>query len=191
MACSQLECDRPVIARGICRRHYSTLHRKGALPDVPTWPSTPLSERFQRSLTADGECVIWTGHVERNGYGKITDGKSGKSLWVHRLAWELEHGPIPADLTIDHLCRRPLCCNTKHMELVTRGENSRRAGEATRPTACPAGHLYTPENTMQNGPGRYRCRTCHDAYKAARKQGRTDDLPDGAWPLRSYPVAVA
>ncbi len=27
-------------------------------------------------------------------------------------------------------------------------------------THCKRGHAYTPENTLSNGPGRYRCRAC-------------------------------
>ena len=127
------------------------------------------AERVALRLVADGDCLIWTGHVERNGYGKITIDE--RSHWVHRVAWEGQHGPIPDALTIDHLCRRSLCCNTAHMELVTRGENARRGNLANRRSHCPQGHPFDSANTIANGrPGWRRCRTCHATRERARKQ---------------------
>jgi len=69
------------------------------------------------------ECVIWTG-PRQGGYGAVWNGRTWKR--AHRLAWEKEHGPIPAGMTIDHLCCVKLCVNTDHMEVVTRAENTRR-----------------------------------------------------------------
>jgi hypothetical protein len=70
------------------------------------------------------DCRIWPGAVDR-GYGRVwVDGRAKR---VHRVVWELKHGPIPEGMTIDHLCRVRACCNTEHMELVSQGENVRRA----------------------------------------------------------------
>lgn len=70
------------------------------------------------------DCLIWPGAADR-GYGRVwVDGQAKRT---HRVVWELKNGPIPAGLTIDHLCRIRACCNTEHMELVTLGENARRA----------------------------------------------------------------
>lgn len=70
-------------------------------------------------------CLMWTGAVATSGYGVLRVG--GTLVQAHRVAWELIHGEIPAALTIDHLCVRPLCQDTRHMELVTSQENTRRA----------------------------------------------------------------
>ena len=78
----------------------------------PEVPSTP--------------CTLWEGAVQSNGYGSVTNGRGG-SMLAHRKAWEAAHGPIPAGMTIDHLCRQKLCVNVDHLEVVTLRENVQRA----------------------------------------------------------------
>ena len=68
-------------------------------------------------------CLIWTGAQTSKGYGSLRFG--GVETYAHRVAWELAHGLIPDDLTIEHRCRVRCCVNVEHMELVTRAENSR------------------------------------------------------------------
>lgn len=97
-------------------------------------------------------CWIWQGPVNPQGYGKL-DFKL-----AHRFAFELLAGPIPDGLTLDHLCRRPLCVNPAHLEPVTFAENMRRR-YATY-THCKSGHEYTPENTYIMPNGHRDCRAC-------------------------------
>ncbi len=63
------------------------------------------------------------------------------------------------------------------------------------PSACRRGHAYTAANLAMTREGKRRCRTCSRRWaKAARdkrSQGRTDDLPDPAWPVRGMPASVA
>lgn len=47
-------------------------------------------------------CWLWL-RGTAFGYGQISVG--GKNAFAHRLSYELLRGPIPAGLTIDHLCR--------------------------------------------------------------------------------------
>lgn len=126
---------------------------------------TELEERITARVKITGTCWIWQGAL-RNGYGAI--GIAGKTLYTHRLMYELRIGPIPDDLVIDHLCRNPPCCNPDHMEAVTRGQNVLRGdrGRGTRVTQCHRGHPYTPDNTYVNPKGHRVCRTC----KKAREQ---------------------
>lgn len=74
-------------------------------------------------------CLPWSGAQTTKGYGTVRH--DGKTHYVHILAWEEEHGPIPDPLTVEHKCRVRCCMNVSHMELVTRAENSRR-GNAVR-----------------------------------------------------------
>jgi len=122
---------------------------------------------------------LWLGPDNGRGYGVIGVGSRAaddlRHAYVHRVAWELAHGPIPSGLEIDHLCSTRRCVNIAHMELVTHEENNRRssglAGANIRKTHCPAGHLYDEANTYHppGAPGTRRCRAC-DAIREAKRQ---------------------
>ena len=75
------------------------------------------------SKTAQYDCIVWTAAANSKGYGCFL--VDGQSQLVHRLAWEEVNGPIPEDMTIDHLCRVRTCVNVKHLELVTIAEIGR------------------------------------------------------------------
>jgi hypothetical protein len=89
----------------------------------------PVAERFWRHVQiGDPEgCWPWLAATNNRGYGVTSRGGRGTRIYAHRLAWELERGPIPEGLTIDHLCRNRGCINVRHMEVVTLAENIRRA----------------------------------------------------------------
>jgi hypothetical protein len=82
-------------------------------------------------------CLQWTGAIDDNGYGEFGI-PQGKIVYAHRYAWELDRGPIPKGLQIDHLCRNRGCVNVDHMELVTLAENLERGSHPGHPWEPPA-----------------------------------------------------
>lgn len=44
-------------------------------------------------------------------------------MLAHRLAFELEYGPIPKDFVVCHRCDNPPCCNPEHLSIGTQADN--------------------------------------------------------------------
>lgn len=124
--------------------------------------TNPLTRLLRLMDPQENGCWYWTGTKSSNGYGSFSMPGSIR-LGVHRAAYELMVGPIPMELTIDHLCQVKHCVNPDHMEPVTMAENLSRIGK--RRTHCKRGHEFTPENTGRQQSGRY-CRECRKAIFA-------------------------
>ena len=99
------------------------------------WTSvTSEADRFWSKVdrTDPAGCWMWLGQVNQWGYGHFRRtpraDRPGPSATVkaHRFAYELLIGPIPAGLTLDHLCGRRACVRPDHLEPVTNAENLRR-----------------------------------------------------------------
>jgi hypothetical protein len=89
--------------------------------------TVPVQERFRSyvGVTTSAGCILWTGCINKNGYGIISDRTaSGRNILAHRLAWEIENGPIPDGLLILHECDNTICINIAHMRIGTHKENS-------------------------------------------------------------------
>ena len=84
--------------------------------------------------TASG-CWVTDYRHDRWGYGKFkfldSEGRR-RMTGCHRAAWLIYRSDITAGLVVDHLCYNPACCNPWHLELVTVGENNRRAAARRR-----------------------------------------------------------
>lgn len=119
--CSVDGCDRPNHARGYCAGHYKRW-RNGRAMDSPItqYYQTPEAS-FEARTARVGECLIWTGGVNRNGYGLIKT-QNGSTL-AHRFAWESSKGLIPDGMALDHICGNPPCCDVKHLRVVSTKQN--------------------------------------------------------------------
>lgn len=123
-----------------------------------------LEVRNHRTETG---CWEFTGRRDKDGYGRVASRRAGKaegqSLYgAHRLMYELEVGPIPDGLFLDHLCFNPPCMNPAHLEPVTNSENLLRGSGPT----CRNGH---DKATWQRGKKWHRyCGKCHADYQRER-----------------------
>jgi len=171
--CAVSGCEREVSARGWCSTHYWRWQHHGgvSLPDQPS-----LEERFWAKVDRRGpdDCWEWRAYRRPNGYGQFDTLKVLGTNLAHRAAYLLLVGPIPAGLTLDHLCRNRGCVNPSHLEPVTAGENVLRGIGPTaanaRRTHCIHGHPFSGGNLYMHPSGQRMCRTCRAGWDRKYKR---------------------
>jgi hypothetical protein len=138
LVCAADGCEKPVDARGLCHTHYMRLRRANLVP-VGTRAHAPIEERFWRYVDKRAEgCWPWTGNGTPKGYGQIgAGGKGGKTVFAHRLSYEIHNGPIPAGLVVMHSCDNPGCVNPAHLRAGTQSENIKEAFQKLRKSGQP------------------------------------------------------
>ncbi len=83
-------------------------------------------------------CIEWEKARYANGYGKV--GIGGKTKYAHRVAYELEYGPIPDGMCVMHSCDNPPCINPDHLSVGTHADNVRDKTEKGR---TPFGDVHS------------------------------------------------
>ena len=138
---------------------------------------------FTRKIKFAGrnECWPWTGALRGKGYGQFT--LNGKNVSPHRVMFESHVGKIPEGLCVDHLCYNRICCNPKHLRILTVGENTLASpntitNKNSTKTHCPnCGGDYFVQKTT----GDRRCRSCmrrnnRNSYARTKKS-----ITDSEW----------
>lgn len=74
-------------------------------------------DRFWSKVNKTETCWLWTGTVQRSGYGYFTLDRRERR--AHRVAYELLVGEIPEGHGLHHHCEVKLCVNPAHLEPVT------------------------------------------------------------------------
>ena len=138
-------------------------------PSDRFWPKVDKNGGLPEYAPHLGECWLW-GAGTRRGYGRFYVRGRRSMMSAPKWAWEQEHGPVPPELELDHLCRVRACVRPSHLEAVTHQENFHRSPLATAALAagiaawqgkvqCPQGHPYNEANT-QRYRGWRECRIC-------------------------------
>jgi hypothetical protein len=88
--------------------------------------STVVDRLNQKLIRAASGCLEWQGSTIAFGHGHMSRGARGAGYEsTHRVAWMLEHGPIPDGMNVLHRCDNPPCCDTSHLFLGTQLDNMR------------------------------------------------------------------
>lgn len=69
-------------------------------------------------------CWIFTGFVNKKGYGQIGNGSRGQgNSLTHRVTYQYFVGKVPKSMFVLHRCDVPSCCNPHHLFLGTNKDN--------------------------------------------------------------------
>ena len=80
---------------------------------------------FWKKVDINGptECWPWMASRKPRGYGHFVVMKKDHN--AHRLAYELQRGPIPSGMEVMHRCDNPPCVNPAHLFVGDHGDNMR------------------------------------------------------------------
>lgn len=114
-------CETPV---GRKRNRYCSLQCAGAHRQA-----TRLA-MFWTYVDQTGECWLWTGSRNHDGYGLFKHPPRG--VCAHRYAWELAHGVAPGKRHVLHSCDNPPCVRPSHLFLGDHAINMADMGRKGR-----------------------------------------------------------
>lgn len=117
----------------MCLRHYKRWKKYGdplAGQKFREVTPSPVEPRFWAKVDKSGDCWNWTAGMFPDGYGSFR--YNGTMTGSHRVSYELEHGPIPEGMQVDHICRNRKCVRPDHLRLVTHTQNRQNHGGPMR-----------------------------------------------------------
>jgi hypothetical protein len=109
-----------------------------------------LAARFAHHVDRgprESGCWLWTGSTNPRGYGQFCK-RRGHPTGAHRVAWEIENGPIPPGAMICHHCDVPACVNPEHLFLGDARLNGQDASEKGRLGTRITPHIASTAEAM-------------------------------------------
>ncbi len=103
--------------------------------------------KINKTSDAKG-CWNWVGYKKSSGHGQIRINK--KTIYVHRLSYELHFGPIEKNILVLHkpepICHNSCCINPEHLYTGTHTDNQNDRttdGTSNRGERCGSNKLTT------------------------------------------------
>lgn len=104
-------------------------------------------DRFWRKVNKTETCWLWTGYIEKRGYGRF--GYNYKTIEAHRMSWIIANGEIPEGMIICHECDNPSCVNPDHLFLGTHKDNTWDMVDKGRHGGSMRGKKHKPESLVK------------------------------------------
>jgi hypothetical protein len=136
----------------------------------PKWRIGSPEFRFWRRVDEAGECLVWTGSLRKDGYGRFS--MNNTIYRAHRVSFFLTNGFWP--LVCMHLCDNPSCVNPLHLLDGTQKDNLRDMSAKGRSnyqqhTHCAKGHIWNEQNTRIDKYGHRKCRPCNKVWRREQR----------------------